>query len=312
MMKVYFIVGPTASGKSEFAIEAAEKFNGVIVNADSLQFYQDLSIGSAAPTNLDFKKVPHYLFHCLSYPEEVTVGWFYRKVMETLNELKSQVVDHVFVVGGSGFYLDVLEKGLLPVGGENPELRSELESQIVIGKGDVLYQELVQLDPDWAKKIKPQDSYRLVRALEIIKTSGRTLTSLHQEWEVNRPKFPYPLVKLGLIGSKEWTLNRVKMRTHQMIQKGLISEVRPFYEKGITNWAPLKSVGYKETVQFLKGEIKSILELEEAIVKATMLLVKKQKTWFKRDRQVKWLFPEKAQLLSWALENRYFNANFEN
>jgi tRNA dimethylallyltransferase len=215
-------------------------------------------------------------------------------------------------VGGSGFYLDVLEKGLLPVGGENPELRSELESQIETGRGDVLYQELVKLDTDWAKKIKPQDSYRIVRALEIIKTTGRTLTSLYQEWEVHRPKFPYPLVKLGLTGSKEWILNRVKARTYQMIQRGLISEVKPFYQKGITNWAPLRSVGYKETVQFLKGEIKSTLELEDAIVKSTMLLVKKQKTWFKKDKQIKWLFPEKAQLFSWAYDHHYFNANFEN
>jgi len=306
MMNVYFVLGPTAVGKSQFAIEAAEAVGGVIVNADSLQFYKGLSIGSAAPSDHDFKRVPHKLFHCLDWPQEVSAGWFYKIMTDTLAELEHQGVKHVFAVGGSGFYLEILERGLLPVGGESYLIRQELEAKLKEQGNILLYQELVTLDPNWAKKIKPQDSYRIVRALETIKVSGRILTDLYIEWNATRLPFKYPLKKIGLTASREWIIERVKKRTHQIVTGGILEEVKAFDVKPDQVWAPLRSVGYKEALQFNRGEIKTYAELEEAIVKSTMRLIKKQKTWFKRDKQINWLYPERiAQPLTWAIENKF-------
>lgn len=311
-MKVFFIVGPTASGKSQFAIEWAERYGAVIVNADSLQFYQGLSIGSAAPSLSDMSRVPHYLFHCLKYPDQVSAGWFYRTIHDLLSTLKQEGIKNVLVVGGTGFYLEVLEKGLLPVGGENPELRRALEQRVQQGEGLRLYEELKKFDPDWALKIKPQDGYRIVRALETIQTTGTTLTRIHQDWEKNRPPFAYPLFKIGLTGSRSWLLERVTERTQGMLASGLLEEVRPFLTEARLNWSPLKSVGYREAVLFLQGQIGTEQELTEEIVKSTMLLIKKQKTWFKRDTSIKWIEPEKAQWIDWAFSQNYFPANLEN
>jgi len=313
-MKVYFILGPTASGKSQFALQIAEAVGGVIVNADSLQFYNGLSIGSAAPSQLDFARVPHHLFHCLNYPEEVSAGWFYRLVTLELERLMKSGVRCALIVGGSGFYLDVLEKGLLPVGGENSKIRAELENQVAQGKGAELYLRLQELDPDWALKIQPQDHYRIVRALESIEVSGKRLSEIHLNWQKTRPKFPYPLKKIGITGSKRWLLERVTLRTQSMLKFGLIDEVRPFHEKNMLNWAPFRSVGYKEVVRYLHGEIKSLNELEAAIIRSTMLLIKKQKTWFKRDQAINWIYPEEeleTQSHDWALEKFYRIANFQ-
>jgi tRNA dimethylallyltransferase len=310
-MKVYFIVGPTASGKSQFALQIAEEVGGVIVNADSLQFYNGLSIGSAAPSQLDFARVPHYLFHCLDYPDEASAGWFYRMVTSELERLAKSGIQDVFIVGGSGFYFQILENGLLPVGGEDPKIRSELEWQIAQGKGAELYLRLQELDPEWALKIKPQDHYRVVRALESIQVSGKKLSEIYSHWRRTHPVFPYPLKKIGITGSKQWLLERVTLRTQLMFKSGLLDEIRPFQEKNMLNWAPFRGVGYKEVVQYLQGKIKSHQELEEAIIKSTMLLIKKQKTWFKRDRAIYWIHPENAQSQDWALDNFYRIANLE-
>jgi tRNA dimethylallyltransferase len=300
-MKVELILGPTASGKTQFALQEAKNRGGVIVNADSLQFYKDLSIGSAAPTAEDFHQVPHYLFHCLPYPQEVSVGWFYREVTALLENLKKQGAPLVLVVGGSGFYLSILEKGLLPLvgqdlgqdqgssGGRDPELRSLLEQRWSQGDGPLLYAELQSLDPQWALKIKLQDGYRIIRALEIMKTTGKSLSQSHQEWEASRPPFPYPLGKIGLTGSRPWFYKRICERTEKMLAEGLLDEIRPFLKHDQESWAPFKSVGYKEALSYLKGEISSIEILKEEIVKSTMLLVKKQKTWFRKDQAIKWI-----------------------
>lgn len=288
-MKVVFILGPTASGKSQLALRLAQKFKAPIINSDSLQFYADLSIGSAAPSQDDFLKAPHFLFHEVQPPHTVTAAWFYKRTMSLLKELELKKTPVVFIVGGTGFYLNILEKGLLPIGGENAELRTSLERQIDQGLGLDLYKKLQELDSVWSQKIKPQDNYRIVRALEAILTTGKKMSETHAEWEANRPQFPYELIKIGLTGSRSLLLDRVTQRTQMMIEAGVISEVQALFEKGYASWTPLKSVGYREVVLFLNGHLNSLDELKAEIIKSTMLLIKKQKTWFKRDSSIHWL-----------------------
>ncbi|MCS6838977.1 MAG: tRNA (adenosine(37)-N6)-dimethylallyltransferase MiaA, partial [Bdellovibrionaceae bacterium] len=245
-MNVIIICGPTATGKSQLAIKLAQSTKGHIINADSIQFYQGLKIGSAAPSDHDLAQVPHHLFHVLAYPETATVGWFYRTVMNKLYELQAQEVPFVFIVGGSGFYLQTLEKGLLPVTPHNHEVRLQLEREKTTKGLGSLYEELCARDPQWAKRINPNDAYRIVRALEILRQHNKSLTQIQKEYETQSHPFPFPLLKLGLKADKNWLLNRVEQRVHQMIQNGLLEEVEGFILRQQQDWPALKAVGYKE------------------------------------------------------------------
>lgn len=294
-MKVVFVVGPTAAGKSDLAIELCHLKQGVIINSDSHQFYQGLEIGSASPLERDKQRVPHYLFQILPPPQKATAGWFYRQVMPLLADFESQKKTHVFIVGGTGFYLQALEDGLLPVGPGDAELRSQLEKSAAEGKLPQMYQELMHLDPSLGQRIKAPDAYRIVRALEIIKSNGQPLSQIESEWAQTKPPFPYPIVKIGVTDNKERLLNRVMQRTQNMLEQGLIQEVQLIKEKGFWDWEALNSVGYLETKQFLSGVIATESDLAEAITKSTMRLIKKQKTWFKRDHQIQWVTSSKNQ-----------------
>lgn len=293
-MKVVMVVGPTAVGKSQKAIQMAEELGGVILNSDSQQFYDRLFIGTAAPSEEDKKRVPHFLFNKIPPPQVVTAGWFYREAMNQLEQLKQAGCKFVFIVGGTGFYLDVLENGLLPIGGENPDLRSELESKVALGGALELYAELKNKDPESANKIKPQDHYRIVRAVEIIRTTGQSVSQIKKQWAQNKPAFPFELVKIGFDLPKPDLEKRVTLRTQQMLEQGLIQEVQNLVDEGFQNWSALKSVGYLETLQFLNQAIKDEQELEQAIIKSTMRLIKKQKTWFKRYPDIKWFTPSSS------------------
>ncbi len=295
-MKVVFVLGPTATGKSDLAIKLAQNLGGVILNADSHQVYAGLKIGSAAPSEEDFLKVTHLLYHELLPPTKASAGWYYRRATEELDKLAKQDQKYVFVVGGTGFYLSVLENGLTPIGGENPKLRLELENEVVQGGGLKLYKQMIELDPFLKEKIAPQDSYRIVRALEIMLTHQKPVTQIQKQWELNRPVFKYPLLKIGVTESKEVLLKRVVLRTHNMIKNGLVEEVKHICNQGFEDWEALLGIGYKETLSYLRGEIYSLDELEKHIIQNTMKLIKKQKTWFNRDLNIKWFLSQSNDL----------------
>lgn len=278
------VVGPTASGKSDLALKLAEEFNGAILNCDSLQFYQRLDIGTAKPTQEERARVPHFLFDFVPPGEVLTAGDYRRAALEILQtELQSRPV---FGVGGSGFYIQALEKGMFDVPKPAPEkdkaVRERLEKQGL----PALYAELQRRDPEYGEDINPNDSYRIVRALVLMDDSGKTVTEVRSQF---RPQpFPYPLLKLGLAPSREELLPRVEKRTEDMLRRGFLTEVRDLVRDGWENWPPMQSVGYREVLQFLRHEIPEE-RLAPLIVEKTMQLSKKQKTWFKRDVETKWL-----------------------
>ena len=295
-MKVVFVVGPTASGKSALALDWAEKFGGVILNADSVQIYQDLLIGSAAPSPEEKKRVPHFLFQEVAPPMRVTAGDFSRMAKAQLEVLAAGAkVPVVFVVGGTGFYLMALEKGMLPIDKADPQIQSKIEVELTLEGGPAkLHAELAHKDPVVATRISPQDHYRLVRALEILRRTGRRLSDIEEEHRQNAPRFPYPLLKLGVQADRDVLLQRVARRAQQMLESGLVDEVRGLVDRGFADWEPLKSVGYRETLAFLKGDpaIPSEQILSGAIVASSMRLAKKQKTWFQRDAEILWGKPD--------------------
>ncbi len=281
------IVGPTASGKSALALSLAQKMGAGILNCDSLQTYQRLDIGTAKPGVVERSVVPHYMFDEVEPGKVLTAGDFRRLALEVLQrELPSRMI---FGVGGSGFYIQALEKGMFDL--EKPKVeidlavRKELETKGL----PALYAELQSLDPDYAEDLNPNDSYRISRAVVIIRDTGKTVTELRRQFTPK--KFPFPLLKLGLAPSREQLLPKVIQRTKVMLEAGFLREVESLLHDGWSEWPPMQSVGYRECVLVLKGELPSD-QLAAVICEKTMQLAKKQKTWFKRDAEIHWLNPD--------------------
>lgn len=283
--KVVFVVGHTASGKSSWALAQAEKHGGVIINSDSVQFYKGLLIGSAAPGAEDLQKVKHYLYSYVEAPLEMTAGQYIRDFYQLLEEKK--IKGPLFIVGGTGFYIQALEKGMYDVEPIATSIRLEIEEELRNFGAEKLFLELKAADPE--SQIHLNDHFRLVRAIEILRHNGKTPSVLKAESlaQKNKNSLPYPYIKVGFSLDKEISLAAVEKRTATMIQQGLIAETENVLKQGFENWAPLSSVGYKETAEYLIHN-KSKDWLSEAINKSTMQLIKKQKTWFKRDSTILW------------------------
>lgn len=283
------IVGPTASGKSALALELARQYGGAILNCDSLQTYQRLDIGTAKPSSEERALVPHFMFDYMKPGSFLTAGDFRKEALEILNrELPKRIV---FGVGGSGFYIQALEKGMFDSGKASPETEKAVREEMSKRGAKLMFEELTRLDPEYAQDISPNDEYRLTRALIVIRDTGRKLSDLRREFVPE--KLPFPLLKLGLAPSREELAPRVQKRTQMMLQAGLVDEVQALVKEGFAEWPALQSVGYKETLAHLAGEI-DLARLEFLINEKTLQLAKKQKTWFKRDPEIHWLPSENA------------------
>jgi tRNA dimethylallyltransferase len=283
-LKCVFVLGPTASGKSAWAAQQARKNNGSVVNIDSVQFYQGLIVGSAAPTEEEKQQAPHYLYSYVQAPQEMTAGGYITDFYKMIEQQKPKFP--LFITGGTGFYIQALEKGMFDVMPIPEHVRETLEVELQQKGAEVLHAELKTYDPE--SKIHINDHYRLVRALEIIRHTGKKPSDL-LEREPNKNALPFESIKIGFDFEKPEFENRVRFRTEKMVAGGLIDETQYFLENGFENWAPLSSVGYKECVQWLKNTTNPQVEdLKSAIQQSTMQLIKKQKTWFKRDAAILW------------------------
>ncbi len=289
-MKFIFIQGATASGKSHWALEMQKKFGGAIVNCDSVQVYKDLNVGSSKPTATDLSSAPHLLYSYIETPNRLAAGQYARDFWAVV---KNKQYSHFFVVGGTGFYFQALEKGLLPVPAASAKTQ-EKWFQLLAEKGEEhLFSLLKKQDPLYAQKISAHDHHRLIRALEIFDTTQKNLSSWNQEMQQKENSFPFPLLKVGLEDTKEVLRERVAQRTRQMLSNGWIDEVQKLIDRGFAEWAPLRSTGYQQVLEHLL-KTTPLTNLPEEINTASLRLIKKQKTWFRRpstnDRQqpVQW------------------------
>ena len=273
-------MGPTGSGKSGWALEQAIKYNGSVVNIDSVQFYENLIVGSAAPTIEEKKLAPHHLYSYVKAPLEMTAGLYLKDFYQLL---EGPVKFPLFIVGGTGFYIQALEKGMFNVEPIPAEFRKIIEEELASLGPQKLFDELRAKDP--GSKIHINDHFRLVRAIEILRFTGEIPSSLKSEQ--NKNEFPFPLLKVGFTFEKPEFEKRIALRTKKMIAGGIIAETEAALSQGNRDWAPLQSVGYRETVQFLEQKMDEKW-LFEAICLSSMQLIKKQKTWFKRDGSVLW------------------------
>lgn len=284
---ILFVVGPTGSGKSRLALDLAKELHLPIVNCDSVQVYRRVNIGTAKPSVEEMNSVAHHLFDLISPPLEFTAGEFRREALSVLENLTPSTP--VIMVGGSGFYIQALQKGMYEVSQVSESIRLSLEQELAQRGLGPLFEELLARDPELALKVGPTDTYRILRGLGLLRTHGKTLTEIQIEFQKNSDiAFPYRFATLGLHINRNQLRERLQKRAWQMVEAGLIEEVEDLLADQLSDWAPMKSVGYKETLSYLRGELGDRDQLTAAITANSMRLAKRQRTWFRRDKDIRW------------------------
>jgi len=286
--KIIVVCGPTGSGKTTIAIELAQAFSGEIVGADSVQIYRCLDIGTAKPTPEQRSKVPHHMVDIIDPDETFDAARYAGMARQAISQLARRGIIP-FVVGGTGFYIKALTQGLFPSRPVDMHVRERLREEARTSGSSALYQRLLLCDPDACKRIHPNDTYRIIRALEIREGTGKAMSAFHQSHGF--ADRPFDVLKIGLYADRDILYNRINRRVDAMIEDGLVDEVRGLLARGYA--ADLKSmqaIGYRHVVDFLQGR----LDWEEAVrtlKRDTRRYAKRQLTWFNRDPAISWVDP---------------------
>ena len=280
------IVGPTASGKSHLAIRVAQRFDGEILNCDSLQMYRYFDLGSAKTPVEQRGGVPHHFLDVLNPDEQFAAGEYMRQARAALAEVAARGRLPV-VVGGTGFYLRALIEGLFPGPSRSTELRERLAQSAARHGPGYLHRLLRRLDAATAALIHSNDQPKLIRAIEVCMLARRPASELFRQ---GRSKLEgFRIIKLGLSPPRDALYERINQRARQMFDLGLIEEVKGILARGYSPTVPsLGSHGYRQAVDFLEGRI----SLDEAIYHAqtrTRQYAKRQMTWFRKEQDVRWL-----------------------
>ncbi|MFD0932839.1 tRNA (adenosine(37)-N6)-dimethylallyltransferase MiaA [Psychroflexus salinarum] len=275
------IVGPTAIGKTALSIKLASHFSTEIVSADSRQFYKEMIIGTAVPSEDELSLAKHHFIQHISIQDDYNVGKFEEDAIEVLNHI-FESSSKAILVGGSGLYQKAVTEGL----DSFPEIPSEIRQKyntILKTEGLEKLQALLQeKDPETYKTIKLSNPRRLTRALEVIEVSGQSFFSFQNQ---NKKQRPFEITKIGLDAPREVIYNRIEQRVDLMIEQGLIEEARRLYPFRHLN--ALQTVGYKELFAHFEG-ILSLAEAISEIKKNTRRFAKRQMTWFKKDSDIQW------------------------
>jgi tRNA dimethylallyltransferase len=279
------IIGPTAGGKTALSLALAERFGGEIVNCDSVAVYREFEIGTAKPSPEERCRAPHHLIDILEPTELFTAGDYSRTARAVLEEIKSRGKLPI-VVGGTGLYLRALLEGLAPGPQRSEELREELRERVERKGSAHLHKILRRLDPAAAERIHPNDASKLIRAVEVCLASRQPLSEMWKQGRV--PLTGFNILRIGLDPDREALYERINARAAQMFDSGLIEETRMLYEKYGRAARPLGSLGYKQALQFIRGE----LTRDEALAAAQQghrNYAKRQMTWFRREPGVHWI-----------------------
>jgi len=285
--KVIFIVGPTAAGKTAFAVKLAQKMNGEIISADSMQAYRDMDIASQKPTALEQKRVKHHLISFLNPEDEYSAAAFQGMARKTIKDIIKRGKTPI-VVGGSGLYVKALADGIFPSRGKSEKIRSRL-GRLAERKGPLfLHRRLERIDPLSAATIHPNDLKRVMRALEIYALEKKTKTSLKKE--TKGIKDEYDIKIFGLTAERKKLYGMIERRVDLMFKKGLTREVRKLLRRklGVT---ARQALGIKEVGGYL-NKTYSLEEAKERLKKNTRRFAKRQLTWFRADKRITWLGKE--------------------
>lgn len=275
------ICGPTAVGKTDFAIELAQKLQTEIISADSRQLYCEIPIGTAQPSVNQLDSVKHHFIANRSITQEYNAGMFERDALKLLETL-FQTHDKIVCCGGTGLYIKALCDGLDDVPKADESLRNQLTSRLEIEGLEPLQNELKALDPIHFERMDTQNPQRVIRALEVCLSTGKPFSSFHARQKHARP---FKVIKIGLELPREELNERINKRVDQMLENGWLEEVKAVFNKCHLN--ALNTVGYKELFAHLSGEM-TLEEATEKIKINTRRFAKRQMTWFKKDEEVRW------------------------
>ena len=297
------LLGPTGVGKTELSLQLAEHFKCPIINDDSRQIYQDISIGTAAPTAEELARVKHYFVHTLRLDEYYSAAEYEKDVLALLSEL-FQVHETVVLSGGSMMYIDAVTKGIDDIPTVDEETRNLMRERYEKEGLEPLLAELKLLDPQYYELVDKRNHKRVVHALEICYMTGKTYTSFRTNTLKERP---FRMVKFGLMREREHLFARINARVDKMMQEGLMEEVKRVYPLRHLN--SLNTVGYKELFKVLDGEWELPMAVER-IKKNTRVYAKKQMTWYKHDADIHWLDADKmnTQEMLKTIEDEVFVA----
>ncbi len=282
MNKILTIIGPTASGKTELSVKLAKKFNGEIIGLDSRQIYQEMTIGTAQPTITEQDGINHHLINILPIKETVSAGSYATLVKTSISKilLRSKIP---IICGGSGLYYRALVNGIFSGSRTDNKTRKKLENEYEKYGPKKMLSKLNKFDPDYAKSIHPNNKKRLVRALEILEFTGKSPTkNFELQKEAKHPELD--LFTIYLKWDRSILKKRIALRTKKMINNGWIDEVKNIVNKyPNNNLQPLDSIGYREIIYYLNGEL-NLENLEKTITIKTRQFAKRQIHWFKNEK----------------------------
>jgi tRNA dimethylallyltransferase len=285
LLPLVAVVGPTASGKSSLAVWLAERFGGEVVACDSTQLYRGFDIGTAKPSPIDRRNIPHHLIDVLDPAEEATAGRYRQLALSVLEGLSRRKRLPVLTVG-TGLYLRALLEGLAEAPQRSEELRERLRVDAEEHPPGYLHQVLKKLDPEAASKIAPADEQKLIRAIEVCVLAGKPISEVHRAGRT--PLEGWRVLKVGLMPASESLHQRIKARTDAMLERGWLREVQALIESGLAeDVKPFDFIGYRELRAALRSEI-SLEEARAAIQQATRQYAKRQLTWFRKEANVRW------------------------
>lgn len=282
---VVILVGPTAVGKSELAIDLAKRLNGEIVTADSMQVYQGMNIGTAKPSLEQQEEIPHHLIDVVPPDQPFNVARYRNLAHETIAAIHAR--DRLPIVsGGTGLYIRaILDEFLLPGSGSDPKIRARLEAEAKQDGNQALHDRLQAIDPETATRLHPNDIRRVIRALEIYETTGKIMSQHIQEAQQRTPR--YHSIHVGLTRPRTELYRRIEQRVDKQLADGLVAEVRALIQRYELNKTARQALGYKEIIDFLSGQC-TFDEAIERLKRETRRYAKRQYTWFRRDERLRW------------------------
>ena len=286
--KLIVILGPTASGKTSLGIKIAKKLNTQILSSDSRQFYRELIIGTATPSQAELKSINHHFINHISIKDTYNIGEYEKDSITKIESLFKDY-DNLLLVGGSGLYIDAICKGIDILPNIPKEIREDINNNFLEKGLNWLQDKTKVIDPDYYKYVDTKNPQRLKRCLEIFTATGNKISSLHNKKSKKRN---FDIIKIGIKTEREILYNRINNRVDQMINDGLIEEAKKLLK--YRNYNALNTVGYKELFDYFDGK-ESLKNTIENIKQNTRRLAKRQLTWFKRDKQIKWFTTEEYE-----------------
>ncbi len=299
--RIVCIVGPTACGKTALGVALAKRFGGEVVSADSMQIYRGLTIGTAAPTEEEMDGVPHHMIAIADPAEQWSAARYVREAIPVIDGILRRGKLPI-LVGGTGLWMDAVVKGHgFAAGCAGGSVRKELEARLAQEGIGPLLEELRKADPAAAARLHPADTKRILRALEVYRETGKTITAHNEETKALPPR--YDAVWIGLqFARREDMRALIDKRVDAMVEKGLLEEVRALLRRGLPrNATALQAIGYKEFLGVLEGTATEAEALAEVKLRSRQY-AKRQLTWLRRNPAIHWVFWEKDRDFARALQ----------